>query len=123
MTPLGSGRLVWGEISHPLPADVIMSTLQLPGKLVDRCHLVWIGLAKLANVVTVFGGVILHGMRSAVFLTSQLHDREDSAKFADHPVLKTEHTRRLTFNELTIEVTTCFSISLKVPNRRAGIKM
>lgn len=49
------------------------------------------GPVQLADVVAVFRRVVLHGSRSATFLTLELQDGQDSSEFTDHPVLKPEH--------------------------------
>lgn len=90
-TPLGSRWLKWRELSTPLLADVVISSLELPGELSDGCVLVLGTSVQLADVVAVFGRVVLHGSGSAAFLTPELQDGEDSSKFTDHPVLKPEH--------------------------------
>lgn len=89
-TLLGSWWLIQRELSPPLLADVIIPSLHLPGKLGDRCGLVHGGPVQLADVVAVFGRVVLQGSSFAAFLTPELHDGEDSSEFTDHPVLKPE---------------------------------
>ena len=95
-TLLAPRRLIGRKLSPPLLADVIVPSLHLPGELADRCGLVCSGLVcsgavQLADVVAVFGRVVLLGPSSAAFLTPELQDGEDSSKFTDHPVLKPEH--------------------------------
>lgn len=89
-TLLGSWWLIWRELSPPLLADVIVTSLYLPGELVDRCELVCCGPVQLADVVAVFGRIILQSSSSVAFLTPELQDGEDSSKFTDYPVLKRE---------------------------------
>lgn len=84
-------RLIWRKLSPPLLADVIIPSLQLPGELGDRSGLVYGGAVQLADVVAVFGRVVLLGSSFAAFLTPELQDGEDSSEFTDHPVLKPEH--------------------------------
>lgn len=91
LTLLASRWLVRRKLSPPLLADVIIPSLNLPGELGDRCVLVFGVAVQLADVVAVFGWVVLQGASSAAFLTLELQDGEDSSKFTDHPVLKPEH--------------------------------
>lgn len=90
-TLLGSRWLKRRELSTPLLADVIIPSLELPGELSDGGVLVLGGSVQLADVVAVFGRVVLHGSSSAAFLTPELQNGEDSPEFTDHPVLKPEH--------------------------------
>lgn len=90
-TLLGSRWLIRRELSPPLLADVIIPSLYLPGELGDRYWLVFGGPVQLADVVAVFGWVVLQGSSFAAFPTPELQDGEDSSEFTDHPVLKPEH--------------------------------
>lgn len=53
------------------------------------------GLVDSANVVAVFGGVVLQCPGFVPLLTLQLENRENPAKFTDDPVLKQDCTRVL----------------------------
>lgn len=92
-------RLVCGKLSAPLLAHVVIAPLQLPGQLTHRGGQVWGGLVcggavQLADVVAVFGRVVLQGSSSAAFLTLELQHRQHASKFTHHPVLKPESTWR-----------------------------
>ncbi len=91
-TLLGSRWLKRRELSPPLLADVIIPSLYLPGELGDRSGRLVCGVpVQPADVVAVFGRVVLQGSSSAAFLTPELQDGEDSSELTDHPVLKPEH--------------------------------
>lgn len=88
---LGSGWLIRRKLSSPLLADVIISSLQLPGEMVNRRSLVFSGTIQFTDIVAVLGWVVLHGPILGAFLAPQLQDGEDSSKLTDHPVLKQKH--------------------------------
>lgn len=90
---LGSHWLVWRKFTPSLPADVIIAALYLPGELGNRCGLAGCGSVEPTDVVAVLGRVILHSSGSAASVTSELQDREDSAKFTHHPVLEVGVTK------------------------------
>ena len=81
---------IWRELAPPLFADVIVPSLYLPGELGDGGGLVSIPSVQLADVVAVFGRVVVQGSSFAAFPTPELQDGEDSSKLTDHPVLKAE---------------------------------
>lgn len=85
---LGSWWLIVGKLSSPLLADVIVPSLYLPCQLGDRCGLLCCSPVQLADVVAVFGWIVLQGSIFAAFLAPELQDRKHSSKFTDHPVLK-----------------------------------
>lgn len=89
-TLLGFRWLKRRELSPSLLADVIVPSLYLPGELGHRCGLLCGGPVQLADVVAVFGRVVLQSSSFAALLTPELQDREDSSEFTDHPVLKPE---------------------------------
>lgn len=83
--------LIRRELSSPLLADVIISSLQLPGEMVNRRGLLFSGPVQFTDIVAVLGWVVLHGPILGAFVVPQLQDREDSSKLTDHPVLEPEH--------------------------------
>lgn len=91
-TLLGSRGLVMGELAPPPLADVIIPSLNLPGELGDGCGLVLSDPVQPADVVAVFGRIVLHRSSFAAFPTPELQDGEDSSELTDHPVLKTRET-------------------------------
>lgn len=79
-----------GELPPPLPTDVAVSPLQLPGEVSDGCGRLWARLVQPVDVVAVFGRVVLHGANLDALLTAELQNGEDAPEFTDHPVLEGE---------------------------------
>lgn len=82
-----------GELAASLPTDVTVASLQLPGETGDgRGHL-QARLVQPADIVAVFGWVVLQGSNFEAFLLSELQNGEDASEFTDHPVLQRENVR------------------------------
>lgn len=87
-TPLWSHWVKRRELPAPLFTDVTVSSLELPGQMSDGCGRLLARLVQPADIVAVFGWVVLHGSNFDAFLVAELQNGEDTSKFTDHPVLE-----------------------------------
>lgn len=92
-TPLWCRCLERRELPAPLLADVTVSPLELPGEARNGRGRVQARLVQPADVVAVFGRVVLHGSNFGAFLVAELQNGEDTSEFTDHPLLEGEKVR------------------------------
>lgn len=86
-------RLEGGELAASLSADVTVASLELPGETGDGRGRLQARLVQPADVVAVFGWVVLHGSNLEAFLLAELQDGEDASELTDHPLLQRESVR------------------------------
>lgn len=82
-----------GELATSLSTDVTVTSLELPGETSDGRGRLQARLVQPADVVAVFGWVVLHGANFDAFLLVELQYGEDTSEFTDHPVLQRENVR------------------------------
>lgn len=82
-----------GELSTSLSTDVTVASLELPCETSDGRGRLQARLVQPADIVAVFGWVVLHGLNFDAFLLSELQNGEDAPEFTDHPVLQRENVR------------------------------
>lgn len=92
-TSLRSQRMKRRELPAPLFTDVAVSSLELPGQTSDGCGRLLARLVQPADIVAVFGRVVLQGPNFDAFLVSELQNGEDTSKFTDDPVLEGARAR------------------------------